>query len=475
MKLLSIKIKNFRSIENLSFELNPLDDGSFTYGLVGVNEAGKSSILRALAIKEGVAVPTSKDFKEKSKDIEILFFYQLNNADIECFGDLLDIKNTAPDSSLRINNILGNIVTLSVSFSIDNPTLPVQKIIYTNRDLDANAENTFLEEKLSSIILNAVHRSVLWTTDAKFLISHPIPLEEFSAAPEQTSIPLKNCFSLAGITDIQESISKIRGDSTEIEHLQEILGESVTAHIKTVWPDHPITITFLITDGAFHFHVKDTGTISKAKTADQRSDGFKLFVSFLLTISAQDTNKELSNTILLLDEPETHLHPLAQEHLLSELIKITKNDRNNFAFFATHSNYMIDKNDLSRNYRIIKSHDKTKIEQLAKRPSTYASVSYNVFNIPSSDYHNELYARLHQKFQDDAPNHKNREFVKTFDEEYLQRVKNLPSNRPWKQYPNSATLPTHIRNCIHHSDIENRFSVEELKMSTDCLLSYINP
>ncbi|MCZ6897091.1 MAG: AAA family ATPase, partial [Betaproteobacteria bacterium] len=403
MKLLSIKIKNFRSIENLSFELNPLDDGSFTYGLVGVNEAGKSSILRALAIKEGVAVPTSKDFKEKSKDIEILFFYQLNNADIECFGDLLDIKNTAPDSSLRINNILGNIVTLSVSFSIDNPTLPVQKIIYTNRDSDANAENTFLEEKLTSIILNAVHRSILWTTDAKFLISHPIPLEEFSAAPEQTSIPLKNCFSLAGITDIQESISNIRGDSTEIEHLQKILGESVTAHIKTVWPDHPITITFLITDGAFHFHVKDTGTISKAKTADQRSDGFKLFVSFLLTISAQDTNKELSNTILLLDEPETHLHPLAQEHLLSELIKITKNDRNNFAFFATHSNYMIDKNDLSRNYRIIKSHDITKIKQLAKRSSTHASVSYNVFNIPSTDYHNELYARLHQKFQDDAP------------------------------------------------------------------------
>ncbi len=221
--------------------------------------------------------------------------------------------------------------------------------------------------------------------------------------------------------------------------------------------------------------MKDTGTISKAKTDDQRSDGFKLFVSFLLTISAQDTNKELSNTILLLDEPETHLHPLAQERLLSELIKITKNDRNNFAFFATHSNYMIDKNDLSGNYRIIKSHDITKIEQLAKRPSTYASVTYNVFNIPSTDYHNELYAKLHQKFQDDAPNHKNREFVKTFDEEYLQRVKNLPSNRPWKQYPNSATLPTHIRNCIHHSDIENKFSDEELKMSTDCLLSNINP
>ena len=336
-------------------------------------------------------------------------------------------------------------------------------------------ESAFLKEKLTSIILNAVHRSVLWTTEDKFLISHPIPLEQFAAAPEQTSIPLKNCFSLASITDIQESISNIRSDSTEIEHLQKVLGESVTAHIKTVWPDHPITITFLITDGAFHFHVKDTGTTSKAKTADQRSEGFKLFVSFLLTISAQDTNEELFNTILLLDEPETHLHPLAQEHLLSKLIKITKNDRNNFVFFTTHSNYMIDKNNLSRNYRVIKSHDITKIEQLAKQSSTYASVTYNVFNIPSTDYHNELYAKLHQKFQDDAPNHKNREFVKTFDEEYLQRVKNLPSNWPWKQYPNSATLPTHIHNCIHHPETENTYSAEELRMSTDCLLSYLNP
>ncbi len=474
MKLLSIKIKNFRSIEDLSLDVDPLDDGSFTYGLIGVNEAGKSSILRALALKEGVVAPTSKDFKDKSKDIKILFFYQLNYADIVSFSDLLDIETTAPDSSFSIDDILGNVVTLSVSFSIANPTVPVQKIISINKNTDANAKAALLKEKLTSIILNAVHRSVLWTTEDKFLISHPIPLDQFAAEPEQTSIPLKNCFSLAGITDIQESISNIRGDSTEIEHLQKILGESVTAHIKTVWPDHPITITFLITDGAIHFHVKDADSMSKAKTADQRSDGFKLFVSFLLTISAQDTNEELSNTILLLDEPETHLHPLAQEHLLSELIKITKNDRHNFVFFATHSNYMIDKNNLSRNFRIIKSYDSTIKKQLAKQSSTYASVTYNVFNIPSTDYHNELYDRLHQKFQDEAPNHKNREFVKTFDEEYLQRIKNLPNNRPWKQYPNSATLPTHIRNCIRHPDIESTYSDEELRMSTDCLLAFLS-
>ncbi|MEE8254418.1 MAG: AAA family ATPase [Nitrosomonadaceae bacterium] len=473
MKLLSIKIKNFRSIDDLSLDVNPLTDGSFTYGLIGINEAGKTSILQALAIKEGVIVPTSRDFKEKSKNIEILFFYQLNNADIGLFGDLLDIKNTVPGSSLSISDMLGHVVTLSVSFSVANPTVPIQKIIFTNKNTNGNTEAGLLKEKLTSFIMNEVHHSVLWTAEDRFLISHPISLDEFAAAPEQISIPLKNCFSLAGITNIQESITNIRGDSTEIEHLQNILGENVTAHIKTVWPDHPITITFLISDGAFHFHVKDVDSVSKAKTVDQRSAGFKLFISFLLTVSAQDKNEELSNTILLLDEPETHLHPLAQEHLLGELIKITKNNRNNFVFFATHSNYMIDKKDLSRNIRIIKSHDRTIKKQLAKRSSTYASVTYNVFNIPSTDYHDELYARLHQNFQDDAPNHKNREFVKTFDEEYLQRIKNLPNDRPWKQYPNSATLPTHIHNCIHNPDNKETFSAEELRESIDCLLSFL--
>jgi len=474
MKLLSIKIKNFRSIDDLSLDVSPLTDGSFTYGLVGVNEAGKTSILQALAIKEGVIVPTSKDFKEKSKNIEILFFYQLNNADIGLFGDLLDIKNTSPNSSLSISDILGHVVTLSVAFSVANPSVPIQKIIFTNKNIDTNSEASLLKEKLTSFIMKEVHHSIFWTAEDKFLISHPIPLDEFAATPEQISIPLKNCFSLAGITNIQESITNIRGDSTEIEHLQNILGENVTAHIKTVWPDHPIIITFLISDGAFHFHVKDVDTVSKAKTADQRSAGFKLFIAFLLTVSAQDKNEELSNTILLLDEPETHLHPLAQEHLLGELIKITKNNRNNFVFFATHSNYMIDKKDLSRNFRIIKSHDRTTKKQLAKRSSTYASVTYNVFNIPNTDYHNELYARLHQNFQDEAPNHKNREFVKTFDEEYLHRIKNLPNDRPWKQYPNSATLPTHIRNCIHNPNNKETFSDEELRGSIECLLSFLN-
>src|SRR5690606_22502428 len=119
-------------------------------------------------------------------------------------------------------------------------------------------------------------------------------------------------------------------------------------------PNHPIKITFKIMDGHINFHVKDIDSKGKAQTSDMRSDGFKQFVSFLLTIAAENKNEELKNTILLLDEPETHLQPKAQEYLLTQLIGITNNNKNNIVFFATHSNYMIDKKDLGKYYRIEK-------------------------------------------------------------------------------------------------------------------------
>jgi len=44
--------------------------------------------------------------------------------------------------------------------------------------------------------------------------------------------------------EIKSKISGVANDSTEIEELQNNLGESVTKHIKRVWPKHPIEITF---------------------------------------------------------------------------------------------------------------------------------------------------------------------------------------------------------------------------------------
>ncbi|MDD3190492.1 MAG: ATP-binding protein [Candidatus Pacebacteria bacterium] len=474
MELKSVRIVNYRSIDNISFDILPLEDKTFTYGLIGVNEAGKSTILKALALKDGLqdekgnTLPLKKDFKDKSKPIEIGYTYLLNKNEIE---ECKNILNTLP-SPIEVNNSELKEIDIAFIFDYTSPDLPDIELDTKNiSDEDENKDT--IQDALEELISNKAHSAIFWTAEDRYLISQPINLAQFATNPDAESIPLKNCFYLAGINNISERIADITGDSTEVEQLEKELGDNVTEHINNVWPKHPIVITFKIGEGLINFHVQDLDGIGKAKTADQRSDGFKQFVSFLLTVSAQDKNDELSNSILLLDEPETHLHPQAQEDLLKELIKITKNSRNNVVFFATHSNYMIDKGDLSRNYKIKKEKDNTKKEQFDRKLSTYASVTYEVFDIPSTDYHNELYSKLHQRYQDLDPKDEKKHSINNFDKDFLHKEKGLKRDKPSWGEEDKATLPTYIRNCIHHSDNGNTYKTEELRKSIELLRLYI--
>ncbi len=288
------------------------------------------------------------------------------------------------------------------------------------------------------------------------MINNEVNLETFSATPGDVSIPLMNCFALAGIDDIQAEINKIRTNPAEISNLQEKLSDKVTAHIKKVWIGHQIKIKFQINNMMLSFLVEDDKVKYNSKTTDQRSDGFKQFISFLLTISADSANNQLSNSLLLLDEPETHLHPQAQECLKDELIKITKNKENNIIFFATHSNYMIDKDHIDRCYRVYKQgNKKTEIEKIEGGTSSYSEVNYEVFDIASSDYHNELYG-----------------YLEDIDKSKLDA---LPATKKWKNKKSGNTenvsLATYIRHSIHHPEntTNPKFTNEELKESIETL------
>lgn len=472
MKLQSVQISNYRSIEDASLEMLALSDNSQTYGLIGVNEAGKSSLLKALAMKDGVVEVSVKDFRDKSKNVEVVFNYKFDESELPKVYELWN-ANTL-DISFASQNIEFESMDIQFkyTFKYARPSEPTSTFVIPQLAEESESNVLFFISMISEILADA-HKTIFWTADDNYLISKPIALNVFAQDPDSVSIPLKNCFSLAGITDISARIGRL-SDSTEIELLQTELGESVTSHIKVVWPKHPITITFLITDGQIHFHVKDNGAGGRAKTADQRSDGFKQFVSFLLTVSAQNKNEELANTILLLDEPETHLHPQAQEYLLSELVKITKNARNNIVFFATHSNYMIDKSNLGRNLKVFKLNDFTSHTQFDSRATSYAGVTYEVFDILNTDYHNELYGILHSRYQEELPEDPNKAGIKNFDTGYLKNILNLPLDKPWKGNPFQVTLPTFVRNCIHHPEAGSTYTQEELRHSIETLRAQIS-
>lgn len=462
MKLKFIRIKNYRSIDNISFELEPLSDGSFTYGLIGINEAGKSSFLKALAFLDNHTNinPELDDFFQKDVPIEITYVYEQTKNEIKEAKQL--VVDKFPDLKILDEDIKE--VNLVISFSYPKLT-KIKSLVCSHLKTDQKDE---IENILVDHIYGKSHYTIFWKSEDKYLINKEISLSSFATDPSNTSIPLKNCFALIGIDTteaIQKKITEISSQSTERQILREELGEKVTSLVKSRWPNHPVTITFDISGDLINFHVNDPH--GRPRTTGQRSDGFKQFISFLLNISSQKEVKELSNSLILLDEPETHLHPQAQEYFLSELIKITQTE-NNICFFATHSNFMIDKKDLSRNYKVIKKQDSgsTFIEKFDKSISTYASVNYDVFGIPSVDYFNQLYGTLHERYIDDNLNETQRFSVKYFDQNYLfvnLQSRKIKKDRQWRGNPNEITFITEIRNNINHYKT-NSSAINELEL-----------
>lgn len=304
MKLKSFQIKNYRSIEDITIDIEDLDDKSFSYGLIGVNEAGKSTILKALALKEGLFnskgehLPLKKDFRNRTADIEVVYNYVLTKSESKMIKDL----SRAVISDSSIEQLDFSQLELSSSFSYADSSKPANRVGLAGLSME-NPLAALVNETLSKVIIEN-HKIIFWTAEDRFLISQPINLQSFSTNPDSVSIPLKNCFAMAGMNTIEQIRERILliDESTERESLKDDLSRAVTSHINSIWKDHPIAVTFDISDGVINFHVHDLKTNGKAKTAGQRSDGFGQFVSFLLTISAQNKNNELRNTILLIDD-----------------------------------------------------------------------------------------------------------------------------------------------------------------------------
>ena len=105
----------------------------------------------------------------------------------------------------------------------------------------------YFKDTLSDYFTQLSHKVVFWKSSSQYLIMDEIDLRTFSANPQQTSIPLVNCFRLAEIEidEIKTTIDALT-TSVPINNLQEKLSELVTEHINKVWPEHPINVKFQI-------------------------------------------------------------------------------------------------------------------------------------------------------------------------------------------------------------------------------------
>lgn len=191
---------------------------------------------------------------------------------------------------------------------------------------------------------------------------------------------------------------------------------------------------------------------------------------FILSESFDD-----NYNLLLLDEPETGLHPKWQKMVVSMFEDML--EKNQKLFIATHSENILKELMLKENCTIFKidmPNNKILLQEIENTKRvlpfvSFAEIQYLVFGIATNDYHNEIYS-----FIQNEKDVKNVEGCDTFLKKYIDDER-LLKNTSYKK-ASYETLTTAIRNEINHPDIGGaKFSENDLILSIEFMRNVIKP
>lgn len=371
MELKKIQISNFRSIRWMEINIEKINNKRCLI-LLGKNEAGKSNILRAISAVFGRYDVSEKDQrKEKSgenisdKDYFIRALFELSQEDFsEIYNIFLEkYKNTeliSFQNGINIEDFIAE-VFYSVLIRIDifsnkkpwmgywvykkemhfNQNIVLQGNEFLENDNDEKQSFTIndLIDILFEIIrekwnLLSLYQCEKWEYKESYLLPNKVEIEDFKNNPD-SCVPLKKLFFLGGKTNIAKAIDDAYKRDEGLVNLLDNISKEATKTFQKAWKDLGNVGFSLAKDGdSIVIHIQDELKFPM----EDRSDGFKHFVSMLLAFSADNEDDDCQK-ILLIDEPDTHLYPISIKNLRDELLKIAQK---HLVIYSTHSPYMID-------------------------------------------------------------------------------------------------------------------------------------
>lgn len=411
MRIKQVRILNYKSLKEVIIpfeEYGNYSKKSKSTFFVGLNETGKSAILESLSY-------VNKDLSEIDYE-DICFKNSIDNDEyIELFIELevkinkywikhLKDKCGIPElvaGNLKILNVRKNtyikpsVENTSYSVKVEGDNLfrylieneeieSIRSKNYIKRKITEQNATSFLKpnqklltesyleemigEKLDGVFEINIPKVQIWKPKKEYLINDSIDLNLFK---EDTSIsvPLKNIFNICGYdTDdkIKLVIERALKKQEKSDELKDKMSITISKHLNKIWKEHKIKIIISINGNNCQVFIEDNDKKHNYYRMEQRSEGFKQFVSLILSLSATNETNKLRNRIILIDEPEVHLHPSGIRYMRDEIIKIGKN---NNVFVSTHSHYMVDTNCPERHWIVKKEKAETSVNQIGKNSS----------------------------------------------------------------------------------------------------------
>lgn len=387
MKITKVVIDNFKSIDHIELDFDKVGD-SYTKIFVGINESGKSNILEALSYFKAPEKSVIYDnycnqkFDDK-KSCVITYFLNWNDASLS-INNVMDDKGKTNSIGFVVTDLKKKITLKEGSdkfsalytykFDLIDKDFYVRKVqindsyynkverVYVSKEkkdgyqlLTSVNFSTFFGTNIISDLLKKEEPEVsVWHPSQEYQLAN-INLNSFVKNIDSNK-PLRNIFHLSGFLDkksIEDVISKVNIPKTRSK-LSSKLNTSINSYISKIWSNRINIVIEIAETGMLTFLIKDQGKENEHDRFEitDRSQGAQQFLSLILSLSLESESHERRNELILIDEPEVHLHPSGIRDLGKELLKV---GHENYVFIATHSPFIIDKQHKERHYIVKKN------------------------------------------------------------------------------------------------------------------------
>lgn len=471
----SLTITNFKSFEG---ERQITFSKGINY-IVGDNNCGKSTIVHALRyLIENVGEQSSLQNKSTTEDlsVEAIFAGQdlINIVQSEKYKKLakyLNNNHEEPYFRVRRSPKVETITQGRKTAALDG-----KKITFWNPETQQFENPTGIDALFRSLV-DLVPVLADTTTSEVVDFGTTKPLGRLIAAVSQKfqETDRWTAFQKAhteAFSDGEESLSSLTEDVTsQVESLVQAQYGAAKVRLNFDLPDATTFIKggqLLVTDGNYETPLCDKGT------GMQRAVTLALIQVYS---NMQHKTKEHAPLTLLLDEPETWLHPRAQIQLGEALAKISEDEQ---LFLITHSPYMLRSYSPTKHRLLIFSREDNvpsiqysdELGLLANQEPSLGEITYFAFGIPTVEFHDELWGEIQV-----ISKRKSERKLNT----YLHDTHRLPYAKKWDRddkpndAPEDATLPYYIRNSIHHPEnrLNDPYTDEELAESTESLIAVL--
>ena len=419
------KITNFNVPDNIN-------DGTGLTTIVGENGCGKTTILDAIACSlleykaESFGI---SDMNDSNKETEIT---------IET-NDAFNVKSVFPNSSFDAkgfkfigktreksnqNKLLSLIMTdqLYISTNDEKPKLG-------SPDLRMKVTNSFGTKRFNELDVLYLDKNRLYQTRAGTYNDTRFDriMDDFNFQYYKNQDNVENLNTKKN-KKIKKELSN-KNLENAINKFKEISGHS----LKLDFIDNylPFKKANLVVETPSNMQ------IDLASLGSGYEMMFSLIYSFYMS---KQSGKKL---IILIDEPELHLHPRLQEKFVDFILEISKESQ---VILTTHSPLLIKQLSYNENVKNIVLKKEKEVKEFDERKLSYISsneTNYLAFDLPSEEYHNELYESLMEKYSTSNG-------IKRFDNEFFIQQKKEDKIYPWEKQPNQVSIHTFIRNQIHH-------------------------